>query len=31
MCEDMLALLDKEGFREHTRKVPGEVHVERYW
>ncbi len=31
MCEDMLALLDKEGFREHTRKAPGEVHVERYW
>ena len=31
MCEDMLDLLAEDGFREITRKVPGEVHVERYW
>ncbi len=31
MCEDMLALLEAEGFREHTRKTNGQVHIERYW
>ena len=31
MCEDMQALLEKEGFKEHTRKQQGEIHVERYW
>ena len=31
MCEDMLALLAAEGFREHTRKTEGQVHIERYW
>ena len=31
MCEDMLEVLAKDGFRENTRKVSGQVHVERYW
>ncbi len=31
MCEDMLALLEAEGFSEQTRKIPGQVHIERYW
>lgn len=31
MCEDMVKLLSSEGFREHSRKQPGEIHVERYW
>lgn len=31
MIEDMVEILSKEGFREHTKKEPGEVHVERYW
>ena len=26
-----LGTLADEGFREHTRKEPGEVYVERYW
>ncbi len=31
MIETMAALLAGEGFREHTPRQPGEVHVERYW
>ncbi len=31
MCEDMLELLDGEGFQENSRKKAGEIHVERYW
>ena len=31
MIETMLALLASEGFREHSKKTPGEVHLERYW
>lgn len=31
MIEDMVALLAAEGYREHTREEPGQVHVERYW
>lgn len=31
MIETMSALLAEEGFREHTPRQPGEVHVERYW
>lgn len=31
MVEDMLVLAQAEGFREHTRKEPGEAHLERYW
>jgi ferredoxin--NADP+ reductase len=31
MIEDMVAVLAGQGYREHTRQQPGEVHVERYW
>jgi ferredoxin--NADP+ reductase len=31
MVESMSALLQEEGFREHSRLAPGEIHVERYW
>lgn len=31
MIEDMLAVLARAGYREHTRKNPGEAHVERFW
>ncbi len=31
MIEDMVTILDEEGFREHSRKDPGHVFVERYW
>jgi len=31
MVEDMVVLLADQGFKEHTRKEPGQVHVERYW
>jgi ferredoxin--NADP+ reductase len=31
MIEDMTALLANEGFREHSKKSPGEVHLEKYW
>lgn len=31
MVDDMIAILEGEGFAEHTRKRPGQVHVERYW
>jgi ferredoxin--NADP+ reductase len=31
MIEDMLVLLADDGFREHSRKEPGEVYVEKYW
>jgi ferredoxin/flavodoxin---NADP+ reductase len=30
MIGDMVKLLNKEGFREHSRKQPGEIHIERY-
>jgi ferredoxin--NADP+ reductase len=30
MIEEMAELLCKEGFREHSRKEPGEIHIERY-
>jgi len=30
MIDDMVKLLNKEGFREHNRKEPGEIHIERY-
>jgi len=30
MIEEMLQLLSKEGFREHSHKEPGEIHVERF-
>jgi ferredoxin--NADP+ reductase len=31
MIEDMVSILASSGFREHSRKEPGEVFVERYW
>lgn len=31
MLADMLVLLAEDGFREHSRKQPGEVHLEKYW
>jgi ferredoxin--NADP+ reductase len=31
MVDQMSQLLQGEGFREHTRKEPGQIHVERYW
>lgn len=31
MIEDMLSLLANEGFRKHTRRLPGEVYMEKYW
>jgi hypothetical protein len=31
MIEDMVTVLGDEGFREHSRKQPGHVFVERYW
>lgn len=31
MIEAMTALLGAEGFRKHSRKDPGEIHVEEYW
>jgi len=30
MIDDMLVILEKEGFREHTRAQPGQIHLERY-
>ncbi len=31
MIETMVRILDVEGFREHSKQTPGQVHVERYW
>ena len=31
MIDDMVAMLAEDGFREHSRKEPGEIFVERYW
>ena len=31
MLETMQRQLEAEGFREHTRKTPGEIHLEKYW
>jgi ferredoxin--NADP+ reductase len=31
MIDDMVAILAEEGFREHSRKTPGHVFVERFW
>lgn len=31
MIDDMVELLAEDGFREHSRRQPGEVYVERYW
>ena len=31
MVEQAMKLLEAEGFREHTRPEPGQIHVEKYW
>ena len=31
MVEGMLERLGTAGFVEHTRKTPGQVHLERFW
>jgi ferredoxin--NADP+ reductase len=31
MIDDMVALLGREGYREHTPRAPGQIHLERYW
>jgi ferredoxin--NADP+ reductase len=31
MIESVVEILGHEGFCEHTRKMPGQIHVERYW
>lgn len=31
MVEEMLGMLQAEGFREHSRREPGQIHVEKYW
>jgi ferredoxin--NADP+ reductase len=31
MIDDAVAMLEQEGFKEHSKKVAGEIHVERYW
>ncbi len=31
MIETMVQILVEQGFSEHTKKTPGQIHVERYW
>ena len=31
MIDVMMDLLGQQGYREHTRKEPGQIHLERYW
>ncbi len=31
MVEAMIGLLEGEGFREHKKQSPGQIHIERYW
>ena len=31
MIESMIGTLQADGFAEHTRKQPGQIHVEKYW
>lgn len=31
MIENMVQLLSRQGFREHSKQLPGQIHVERYW
>lgn len=31
MIEQTLGILSAEGFRQHSRRTPGEVHLEKYW
>jgi len=30
MIDQMVAALGKAGFREHTSREPGQIHIERY-
>jgi len=31
MIDETVSMLQDEGYREHTKKEPGQIHVERYW
>ena len=31
MIEDVVKILEGNGFREHKKKEPGQIHVEKYW
>jgi len=31
MIDTMVDVLEAQGFREHKKKSPGEIHLERYW
>jgi len=31
MVEGVAAMLESKGFKEHSKKEPGEIHVERFW
>jgi ferredoxin--NADP+ reductase len=31
MIDDAVSMLKDEGYKEHTKKEPGQIHVERYW
>ncbi|MEX1026880.1 MAG: hypothetical protein WD049_02575 [Candidatus Paceibacterota bacterium] len=31
MAETMVGVLGKEGFREHAKEQPKQIHIERYW
>ena len=31
MIEDLVKVLEGDGFKEHQKKAPGQIHVERYW
>ncbi len=31
MIDTMIELLGQEGYQEHTKKTPGQIHLERYW
>jgi ferredoxin--NADP+ reductase len=31
MIQNILPLLQEEGFTEHTKRTPGEIHLEKYW
>jgi ferredoxin--NADP+ reductase len=31
MIENMQIVLEEDGFKEHTKKKPGQIHMEKYW
>jgi hypothetical protein len=31
MIDSAVELLGQEGYREHSKREPGQIHVERYW